>query len=412
MPSAELHQHRLSNGLVLVAQSIPGVGSASMTLLLPAGVSVEPTDQLGVSAVLSEMLCRGAAGRDSRAQNDALDQLGVQRGTGVSVYHSRLHATMLGVNLAAALPLLADMVLRPNLSAQALEPSKDLSLQAIDALEDDPAQKVFLLLRRRHLPTPLGRSSLGERPTLEALTLANVTQFWQARFRPRGSVLAFAGQIDFPALRDAVEAIFGPWTGCAQEAAVQSPGPRGYHHEHADSSQVHLGLAYDAPAETDPDAPAQRAAVAVLSGGTSSRLFHEVREKRGLCYSVFASYAGDRQRGAVMGYAGTTVPRAQETLEVFVGELRRLAQGVDRSEFERAMTGARSSLVMHGESSESRAGAIASDQWLLGRPRSLDELIDEVRRVTLDSLIDFLRRRPLGPLTVVTVGPQALRWEA
>ena len=118
----------------------------------------------------------------------------------------------------------------------------------------------------------------------------------------------------------------------------------------------------------------------------SGRLFTEVREKRGLCYSVFASYAGHKTYGAVLGYAGTTVPRAQETLDVLVAELKRLSQGVEPDEYERAVVGMKSRLVMQGESTSARARAIAGDQYVYGQPRTLDEWAAKVDAITLGPL--------------------------
>ena len=153
----------------------------------------------------------------------------------------------------------------------------------------------------------------------------------------------------------------------------------------------------------------QHTATAVLSGGMSGRLFTEVREKRGLCYAVAARYTGQRDWGTVGGYAGTTPERAQETLDVFIAELRRLSEGIDASEFQRAIIGMKSRLVMQGESSAARANTIAADVHIFGRPRSLDELTQCVDAVTLEKLNDYIKTNPPGEITVVTLGPDALK---
>jgi predicted Zn-dependent peptidase len=183
---------------------------------------------------------------------------------------------------------------------------------------------------------------------------------------------------------------------------------RGYAHEHADSTQVHIGLAYEALPEPDDRSILQKAAVNILSGGMSGRLFTEVREKRGLCYSVFASYAGQRDRGAILAYSGTSAPRAQETLDVLKAELIRLSEGVQKDEYDRAIVGMKSRLVMQGESTSSRAAAIASDQYTLGYPRSLDEMARRVDAVTLKDVNDFVHANAPGQMTIVTVGPAPL----
>lgn len=405
----EIYQHQLKNGLWLVAEPITGAQSLAMSFLTPAGVAQEPADQLGVSGLLAEMVCRGAGGLDAKAHSDAMDQLGVQRGTGVETMHLHLGATMIGSNLPKALPLLLDMIHRPSLEPAALEPSRDLALQALDALEDEPQQKVFNELRKQHFPQPFGRSSLGRREHLEAMKIDQVKGYWRRSFVPGGSVLGFAGRFDWPWLKDQVEQLLGGWQGSLPEPTTTDKPPRGYQHLTAQSAQVHIGLAYEALPEPDPESILQRAAVAVLSGGMSGRLFTEVREKRGLCYSVFASYGGQKRYGVVMSYAGTTVPRAQETLDVLVGELRRLSQGVEKDEHERAVVGMKSRLVMQGESTSARAHAIAADQYLYGRPRSLEELAAKVDAVTFDRLNAYIREHPPGPMTITTIGPEKLK---
>ena len=398
----------MGNGLELVAEPIEGMQSLAMTLLVPAGVASEPESGQGASAMLAEMICRGAGGLSAREHSDALDQLGVQRSTSVQTRHLRVGATMIGAKADQALPRLFDMVTRPNLSQDAIEPSRDLCLQSIDSLADEPQQRAMLELRSRHFPQPLGRSPLGQRSGIEGLTLSDLKTFGRSTFVPKGSIVAFAGKVDWPRLKEQVEKLLGDWSGEAEQVHVQEAGPRGYEHMNAETNQVHIGLAYDAPAEPEADSIYQRAAAAVLSGGMSGRLFTEVREKRGLCYAVSAGYMGQKDRGAMLGYAGTTPARAQETLDVFTGELQRLSQGVSESEFGRAIVGMKSRLVMQGESSSARAASIASDVYLRGRPRTLDDLAGEVDAVTLEKLNAYLAAHAPGAMTIVTIGPAAL----
>lgn len=405
----EIFQHTLPNGLVLLAEPTPGAQSLAMSLLFPAGVVAEPDDRQGVATVLAEMLCRGAGGLSSREHSDALDRLGIDRSTSTETAMMRLSATMIGEKLPDALPLLLDMVRRPNLDPEQLAPTRDLSLQTLDALADEPQQRVMLTLREKHYPPPFGRSPHGQREALEAMSIDDVVGFWKRAAVSRGAILGFAGRFDWDDLRQRVTDLLGDWEGGADEIDPLADPPRGVHHETADTSQVHIALAYDAPPETSADAVLQRAGAAVLSGGMSGRLFTEVREKRGLCYAVQAAYAGQKRRGAMLAYAGTTTPRAQETLDVMTAELRRLSKGVESDEFDRAIVGMKSRLVMQGESTSARAAAIATDQYLFGAPRTLDALADEVDGVTLDALNDYLAANEPGEMTVITIGPAELR---
>ncbi|MEM6459606.1 MAG: pitrilysin family protein [Planctomycetota bacterium] len=405
---ASIHRTQLPNGLTVVAEPTPGVRSLAMTLLLPAGLASQPADRQGVAPLLAEMACRGAGGRDARAHCDALDRLGVQRSTEAQRRFLRLGALMMSPNAGETLPLLFDMVRAPSLEDAALGPSVDLAVQAIDALDDEPQRRVMLELGTRHFPEPMGRSPLGVREHLEATTADDVRRFWSERFVAGGSILAFAGCFDWDELLATVTEQLGDWGGAAALAEPASDAAGGVGHVAGDSTQVHIAAAYPAVPLTDPRRVAQQAAVAVLSGGMSGRLFTEVREKRGLVYAVYAGYQGQKDRGDVLAYAGTTTPRAQETLDVMTAELRRLSEGVDESEFRRAVVGMKSRLVMQGESTRARAAAIASDVRVFGRPRSLAEAADEVDALTLDELNAFVADHPVGEMTVVTLGEQPL----
>lgn len=398
----------MQNGLWVVAEQIPTAQSLAMSLLVPAGYAVESPGQQGVATMLGELLWRGAGKRNAKAHCDALDNLGVDRGAGVEMYHISLYAMMIGSKISDALPLLVDAVRRPTLPSAAIEPCRDLAIQDLQSLEDEPQRKVFYVLHQRHFPEPFGRTELGVRRDIEALSRQQVEDYWQTACVPGNAVIGFAGKFDWDELLALVEQQFGDWRGSVAEPAECGVAPRGYLHQTVDSAQVHIGVAYDAVSATDPHCEVQQVATAVLSGGMSGRLFTQVREKRGLCYAVHAAYTADKNHGVVRGYAGTTTARAQETLDVFTAELRRLSEGVQQDEYDRAMVGLKSSLVMQGESTAARARAIASDQFNLGRPRSLGELAARVESVTLDRLNTFIADQSLEQMTIVTVGPEQL----
>jgi predicted Zn-dependent peptidase len=147
----------------------------------------------------------------------------------------------------------------------------------------------------------------------------------------------------------------------------------------------------------------------VLSGGMSGRLFTEVREKRALCYSVWAGYSSLKGQGSIFGYAGTSNDRAQATLDCFMTELHRLTEGVTQAELDRAKTGLKASTIMQGESTSARAGAIAHDFFMRGRIRTLDEIKNAIDSVTVDQVNAYLRQHKPGPFTIVTVGPKELK---
>jgi predicted Zn-dependent peptidase len=402
----------LDCGATLVAEPLSNVASAAVTWLLPMGTSYDPPEGDGESVLLSEMIFRGAGGMTSREHSDALDMLGTQRSSAASTHHLRISATMLGDRVDDALPLLTMMVREPALPEDALPAVRSLALQALDSLDDDPQHVVMLNLHGRHQPTPFNRTGYGERSVLESASIGQLREAWATRCHPRGCIIAAAGRIDVDAIARRLDGLLSDWTGEHSEPVELEPPRRGVVHTDQDTAQVHLGLAYAAPPEPAADSMLERLGVGVLSGGTSARLFTEVRQKRSLVYTVGASYAAGRERGAVTLYAGTTPERAQETLDVCGEQIRGLADGVTAEEFDRATIGIKSHLIMQGESTAARASAIAQDTFRLGRPRTLGELAATIDAISVDDLNAYLSRRDFGTFTVATIGPASIQAEA
>ena len=401
--------HTLSNGLSVVIAPIARDESVGLNWLVPAGHGHDPADRLGLGELTSEMLLRGSTHHDARAQADEFDLVGASRSASVGVRFMRLGATALGANLARVLELVGDSVLRPRLSDDAFEPSRELCLQAIESLADDPQQRCSISANERHFPDPYGRSGMGTREGLAAATARDVRTFWSTRAAPGASILGIAGAVDVDATLTLLEEMLGDWSGAGSEPPAGAPGGRGLDHIEDESNQVQIVVLHDAPAAGDEASVLERVALSVLSGGMSGRRFTEVREKRGLCYAVSAGYRADRDRGWVSAYVGTTPERAQESLDVLVAELRRSNEtGGEPEEFASAVAGLKSRIVFSGESSGARAGAIATDLHALGRPRSLEEQAAEIDGVTLDRLNAYLKGRQLGTLTVQTLGPAPL----
>ncbi len=400
--------HPLANGLTLLGESIPAVRSAAITLLVPAGAALDRPGESGSASVLSDWILRGAGTRDSRALTGYLDGLGVQRSVQAETVFLRFSAALLGKNLGAVLPVYADIVQRPMLPEDGFDPSLDLALQQLDAIEDEPSHKLSLLLRERHYPSPWGRPTVGRREELETLTAAKVRANYQSGFTPQGAILAVAGLFDWPQLVAAVEADFGPWKPQAPALPAETPAVRGNLHVTQETNQSQIGLAWDAVADAHPDSILLQTAMNVLSGGMGARLFTEIREKQGLCYSVHAGYASLKKQGAVFGYAGTSPDRAQRTLDSYIVELKRLDQGIAADELDRAIIGMKSRVIMQGESSGARAGALAYDFYHRGRTRTLEEMRELIEGVTLPRVNDFLVANPVRELTVVTIGPEPL----
>jgi predicted Zn-dependent peptidase len=407
--SERYFQHTYPNGLTLLAEKMPGVQSAAMTFLVDAGASTDPVDRTGSATVLSDLVLRGAGERDNRALTAYLDSLGLQRSSSVGIHHTRFGCAALAERVLDALPTYADIVRRPHLPEDGFDAARDLALQSLAGIEDEPRQKLLIKLREWHFPSPFGRNTMGDKDQLEKLTAEASRTDWQRRYRAKNAILALAGNIDFAQAKDLVGKSLGDWQAGEPLDVQQTPPPGNYRHEPQQSEQTHIGLAYPSLPETHADYYTLRLAIEILSGGMSGRLFTEVREKRGLVYNVWAGYSSLKGSGSILGYAGTSNDRAQATLDTFVAELFRLQEGVTADELQRAQTGLKASTIMQGESSGARAGAIAHDYFMRGRIRTLDEIKAAIDAVTVDQVNAFLKRNAPGPFTVVIVGPKELK---
>ncbi len=408
----EVYQHTFDNGLTLLAERMEHVRSAALNFLIPAGCAYDPQAHRGIASVLSDLITRGAGERDSRELSLALDNLGVDRDESVGTLHMRFWGATLARNLPAALDIYADIIRRPHLPEEEIEAVQALALQDLQGLEDEPRHKVMIELRRLHYPPPLGQDRRGTEEGIASLNAAVIRKHYRRLFTPRGTIVSVAGNIDWPALRDQIGRLFGDWS--APEPPALKLGQTTTHRAHLEkeTTQTQIGIAYPSVPITHPDYYAAVGAVNVLSGGMSARLFTEVREKRGLCYAVSASYSGFKERASVICYAGTTNERAQETLDVTLGELKRLQDGIDPEEVERVQAGLKSSLIMQEESTSSRAGTLASDWYYLGRVRSFDEIKSAIEGLTPAGITEHVRRHPPREFTIVTLGPKALEVNA
>jgi predicted Zn-dependent peptidase len=404
----KIHHHRLTNGLTLVAEEMPWLESAAFALLVPAGCSAEGGGQLGLASLTCEMAQRGAGSRDSRQFISDLENLGADSSASVSVAHTAFGGAMPAESLPQVLAIFADAVQRPHLPAEQLEDARLGCLQEVRAVEDDLAQKTMQTLRARHYADPFGRSAQGTEPTVASLSMADVRKFFETRYSPTGAILAVAGKIDWPRLKSRVEELFAGWAAAENAAMCEAPAPRSYLHLPVESNQTHVAIALDALPYSHPDYFQIRGAVGVLSDGMSSRLFTEVREKRGLVYTVYAMCHSLRDRGAILAYAGTSEERAQETLTVMLAELKLLFDGITPDEINRLKGRIKRALIIQQESSPSRAGSIALDWYYLQRVRPMTELSRIIDALSADSINAYLAANRPRDFTIVTIGQEPL----
>jgi predicted Zn-dependent peptidase len=396
----------LNNGMVLLGEPMEAVESVAFGFMLPAGAARLPDGCCGAASVIADWIFRGAGEKDSRQLSDAIDSLGLARSRSVGSSHIAVGAALEAGNLEHALDLYADIILNPILKDDQFELARQLAIDDVLSLDDDPRQKVMLKLREQFYPSPLGRSSVGDIEELKALTARKSRQIITDKFNRSRTIFSIAGKYDFNTVCQQIEGLFESVPGRDGESVTLGSRHGKYTHIDNEGAQVHIGLMTETVKPTDEDYYNARVAISVLSGGMSARLFTEVREKRGLCYAIGARYHGLKEAAGIMCYAGTTPDKAQQTLDCIIGEFNRLSEGISEEEIDRAKVGLKSALILQSESSGSRAAAIAIDHYILGRIRSLDEIKDRIEATSVDSVLTFLRSNPFGDFTVVTIGPK------
>lgn len=403
-------KHILKNGMVVLGEPMEAVGSVAFDFMLPAGAAQLPEGCCGAGSIIADWIFKGAGDKDSRGLGDALDGLGLHRVSSVGSSHITIGAVLEAGNLAEAIELYADIILRARLEDAQFELARQLAIDGVCALDDDPRHKVMLKLQEQFYPGPLGRSPLGEIPELKTLTAQISKQIIKNNFNLSQTIFAVAGKYDFDTIVAQMGKLFSRTQNGTQRSIVLLRGRAGkYTHLHNEGAQVHIGLMTETVKPTDEDYYNARVAVSVLSGGMSARLFTEVREKRGLCYAIRASYHSLKDAAGIACYAGTTPDKAQETLDVIMDEFNRLGDGISKEEVERAKVGLKSALVLQSESSSSRAAGVGGDYYMLGRVRSLDEIKNKIEATTVNSVLSFLQNNKFRDFTVVTIGPKEVK---
>lgn len=387
---------------------MPWTESVSISIMIPYGPVLDPPEFAGLAAAVCEMSLRGCGSMNSRQFIQALENLGCETSEAVSHLHTGFGASLLADNLIPALDILADLIRRPCFPEDQLESVKQVLKQNIFSLEDDPSRHMMLELQSNFWPDPWGRSSLGTIESIDRMQIDDIRRQHGRYYQPDGSILSIAGKFDWNLVRDRVFALFGDLPARPFELPTEKTIGSRCVHLPLESAQTQIGLAYPCAPLRSPEYMLAWSCVGILSGGMSSRLFDELREKRGLCYSVYASYATLRDHGGVFCYCGTGTDRVQEALDALLTELDRLRDGIADEELRRLKIRAKTALIMQQESTGARSGSMTRDWYHLGRVRTLQEIENSVNSLTKSMIDDYLASHPAGPIHVATIGPDPL----
>lgn len=399
----------LPNGLQIVGQPLAGVQSVATGYLIGTGARDESWEFAGISHLTETTMFRGTDNMSSRELNDQLDRLGVGRSSSSGIELSMFSAVALGNHLLPALEILTDVIRRPAFPADDFEAVRGLQLQEIGQREDQPAQLAMDRMRQLYFSgSRFGNDVLGTRESVSMITRDQVVEYWRARYTPNNVILAVAGKFDWEPLLETVERLTEGWEPGQGRLSLEEPAinPATAVFE-MPGAQENLAFAFPGVPNADPMYYPAALVSMVLGGGMNSRLFTEVREKRGLAYSVGARFDGLEKTGFTRVVAGTQPERANETLEVVQAELAKLeTHGVTADELELAKTRLKSRVVMNSESTGNRMMAIGRDWWYEQRFRTLAEIRQEIDAVDVEAVSDYLLRIHLTEnIGRVAIGP-------
>jgi predicted Zn-dependent peptidase len=405
--------HQLPNGIEMIGQYMPSLSSTTFGFQLEAAVIHEPEEKLGLAHLFEYMLFQGTKKKDARALNEAFETLGARKGASTGLETAQVSAQIVHTKFDATLELLHEILLTPTFPKDELEQMRSIILQEIRRHDDEPMSRIFEHARSTfYQGTSLGRLTLGTPESVRSLQRKDLLDFWQARYQPNNVLFSIAGKFDWEHVVQKMQDLFGDWQGQAAPSPVQKPHPEStvfleHQEEPQEGKQEHLGMMFPFPDYTDVDYYPALVISEVLGGNMASRLFVEVREKRGLVYGISAGLGSNKAIGAMRIYAGTTPEQAHECLQVIVSELRKLEQeGITADELERAKVQLKSENVMRGEGSGARMGAIARSWWYERKIHTIQEVKESIDGVTQEQILNVLHRfSPLNPLVIAAIGP-------
>lgn len=405
-----------ASGLRVVSERMPGVRSAALGFFVRTGSRDEPPPMSGSSHFLEHLLFKGTATRSARDIAETFDSVGGSLNAYTSKESTVFHARVLDRDLPLAFEVLSDMLSSSTIRTADMEAERQVILEEINMYEDAPDDLIHDRFQEVLWPAhELGRPVLGTRETIAAATRAQVHRFYRKHYRPDNLVVAVAGSVDHDAL---IKLAKRHLDGGRVVSAASAPGERDSVDPPVASGrsaifrrrteQAHLMLGTDAPSRTDPDRFPFGIVNTALGAGMSSRLFQEIREQRGLAYSVYSHHEMYADAGLFSAYAGTTPGRAQEVIDLMRAEFAELASGgLSADEFERARRQTMGSITLSLENPSSRMSRLGRGEMSEGEILTVSQLLRRLERVTLAQAREAAERVLTRPLTLAVLGPFA-----
>jgi predicted Zn-dependent peptidase len=402
-----VERSELENGLVVISHAMAEVETTSLGIWIGAGSRSETLGEHGVAHFLEHMAFKGTARRSARDIAEEIEEVGGELNAATGVDSTAYYARVLRKDVALALDILSDIILAPRFDRSELSRERDVILQEIAAAMDSPDDIVFDLVQEAAYPDqPVGRPILGTASSVTRFKRAHLGAYLSTHYHGPNMVLAAAGAVDHAALVAEAErrlASFDAGTSPAPELAVYAGGMK---RSEKPFEQTHLVLAFEAPPYRHPNYFTAQILAGALGGGMSSRLFQEVRERRGLCYSIYAFASGLVDSGMFAVHAAGGPDRAHELIAVIRDELIKAAErGFGEDEIARVKAQLTMGLLAGLESSSARAEQLARQILIHGRPLTTAELIEKVEQVQASDLQAMVAALLASPVSLATVGP-------
>jgi predicted Zn-dependent peptidase len=377
---------RLDSGLIVVTDDMPHLETASLGVWVGAGSRDEKPDEHGISHLLEHMAFKGTSRRTARQIAEEIEAVGGDLNAATSVETTAYYARVLKANVPLALDVLSDILSDPAFDASELAREQNVIVQEIGAAEDTPDELVFDHLQAVAFPgQPVGRSILGTPHTVRSFDPSRLRAYLARNYRGPDMVVAAAGAVEHGAIVADVERRFGAFDGPAAPAPDPARFHGGVRTEKRNLEQVHIALALEGVPQRDPSLYSLQVFTNVLGGGMSSRLFQEVRERRGLCYAIYSFHWPYFDTGLFGLYSGTDAGDADELMRVVVDQIAAAAETLNEAEVLRAKAQMKAGLLMALESSGARAEQLARQIIAYDRPIPLEEIIAKVEAVTVES---------------------------
>ncbi len=403
----------LDNGVRLVMERMPSLKSVALSVWENVGTRDEGPRQKGFSHFLEHMMFKGTRRRSATQISHEIDSLGGEMNAFTMHETTTLYIKVLDQQIGQAIDLLADVFYHSRFDRKEIEREKQVVLEEIRTVRDDPEDFVQELHAKQVLRGhPLGRSILGDRATMKRIQRRDLFHYLDQQYRPEKTVIAVAGNFEVKKVEALFNAAFGKWTsvGSAGNGAQRQKPPRvrgGLMVHHKRLEQVHLCLGLKGLPVAHPARYAAHTLNGLLAGGMSSRLFQEIREKRGLAYTIYSQLSSFSDGGVLTMYAASGAKEAPSVVDVVCREIKKLQKrGPGHQELERTKNQLKGALMLGLEGTYGRMNKLAKDELAQGRYVSFRELLSEIDRVSVRDvqemcweLLDF------GSMSVTALGP-------